>query len=547
MCDAPPSVEATNGMAYGLLNLVTSDWHHDVINELGLGKLCWPLLRKDGEVAGYLKSGSNVIPCYTPVGDYQCALLGALIGPDELSLNISTGSQISRLTPTLQLGDYQTRPFFGGQFLNAFTHIPAGWALDILLKLLRELAESEHVTLQDPWGYIAKETARIASTDLQVDLNFFANPFGDRGAISNMREDNMKVGHVFRAAFNHMAENYYNCALRIWPDRSWKNLVFSGGLATKLDVMRQVIKEKFQTRLPPRSFCGGYVVGLDGSGLGIHGHGSVHPGCGKRPSHEVPIRNRELAFRTDAHEPGSPRKMKMREATWSAVAAATAFRLRFIRQMCTRRRRKAVAAATAFQGESPMGLCEKPVKPQTLRAFCVKAMKLAGMNEEDAGITADVLVTTDMWGVFTHGSKQLRGLLQNFRDRRMDIRARAEVVGEGPGWGLIDGHHSMPMVTSVGAMEMAIGKARNSGTAFVTVRNSGHFGGAGYYAHLAAEQDMLGLSFTNVDPGVSVPGARVPLLGTNPIAYAVPAGRRASDHAGHCHQRGGGEQDLCRA
>ena len=74
-----------------------------------------------------------------------------------------------------------------------------------------------------------------------------------------------------------------------------------------------------------------------------------------------------------------------------------------------------------------MGLCEKPVKPQSLTAFCVKAMKLAGMNEEDAGITADVLVTTDTWGVFTHGSKQLRGLLQNFRDRRMES-------GPGPKW-----------------------------------------------------------------------------------------------------------------
>ena len=171
-----------------------------------------------------------------------------------------------------------------------------------------------------------------------------------------------------------------------------------------------------------------------------------------------------------------------------------------------------------------MGLCEKPVKPESLKTFCVKAMKTAGMNEEDAGITAEVLVTTDTWGVFTHGTKQLRGLLQNFRDRRMDIKAESKVVGEGPGWGLIDGHHFMPLVTSVRAMELAIAKARNSGTAFVTVRNSGHFGGAGYYAHLAAEQDMIGLSFTNVDPGVSVPGARVPLLGTNPIAYAVPAG-----------------------
>ena len=172
-----------------------------------------------------------------------------------------------------------------------------------------------------------------------------------------------------------------------------------------------------------------------------------------------------------------------------------------------------------------MGLSKEHVMPQALKAFCVKAMKLAGMSEEDAAVTADVLVTTDAWGVFTHGTKQLRGLLQNFRDRRMDIRAKVEMVGEGPGWGLMDGHHSMPMVTSVRAMEMAIAKARKTGTGFVAVRNSGHFGAAGYYAYLAAEQDMIGLSFTNVDPGVCVPGARVPLLGTNPIAYAVPTGK----------------------
>jgi sugar (pentulose or hexulose) kinase len=253
LCSAPPSVEATNAMAYGLLNLVTSDWHHEVIAELGLSLLCWPILRKTGEVVGHLKSGSDLIPCFTPVGDYQCALLGALLDGDELSLNISTGSQVSRLTPELNLGDYQTRPFFGEQFMNTFTHIPAGRALDILLNLLLELAEGEQVTLQNPWGYIAKEAARIRGTDLRVDLNFFSNPFGERGAISNIREDNLKVGHIFRAAFNHMAENYHTCALRIWPDRSWKNLVFSGGLATRLDVIRQVIKEKFQSdyRLAP--------------------------------------------------------------------------------------------------------------------------------------------------------------------------------------------------------------------------------------------------------------------------------------------------------
>jgi ureidoglycolate dehydrogenase (NAD+) len=172
-----------------------------------------------------------------------------------------------------------------------------------------------------------------------------------------------------------------------------------------------------------------------------------------------------------------------------------------------------------------MGLCEKPVKPATLKAFCVEAMVKAGMRQADADITAEVLVTTDTWSVYTHGSKQVRGLMKNYRDNRMDINARAEVIGEGASWGLMDDHRAMPMPTSVMAMNMAIEKAGKNGIACVAVRNSGHYGAAGYYANMAAEKDMIGLSFTNVDPGVAVPGSRVPVMGTNPVAYAVPAGK----------------------
>ena len=253
LCAAPPSVYLTNAMAYGLLNLETLDWHHEVIEELGLSHLRMPRLRKHGEIVGYLRLGTTSVPCYTPVGDYQCALLGALLEMDELSLNISTGSQVSRLTPGLALGDYQTRPFFDGRFLNTFTHIPAGRALDILVDLLCELATGRRVDLQDPWSYIAQEATKAADTDLKVDLNFFASPLGNRGMISNIREDNLTVGHLFRAAFTNMADSYYDYALRLWPDRTWRRLVLSGGLISKLDVLRRVIQKRFQTdyRLAP--------------------------------------------------------------------------------------------------------------------------------------------------------------------------------------------------------------------------------------------------------------------------------------------------------
>ena len=163
-----------------------------------------------------------------------------------------------------------------------------------------------------------------------------------------------------------------------------------------------------------------------------------------------------------------------------------------------------------------------PVK--TIEDFSVAAMRRGGMNEPDARTTADALVTADTWGTHTHGTKQLRLLMKNFRDGHMDVAARAELLGEGPGWARFDGHCSMPMPTSVLAMQVAVDKAKKTGIAISTVLNSGHYGAAGYYAGLAARQDMIGLSFTNVDPGVAAPGSRGSVLGTNPIAYAVPAG-----------------------
>jgi ureidoglycolate dehydrogenase (NAD+) len=164
------------------------------------------------------------------------------------------------------------------------------------------------------------------------------------------------------------------------------------------------------------------------------------------------------------------------------------------------------------------------IRVPDLTAFCLRAMERAGMSPSDARLTADVLVTTDTWGVHTHGTKQLRPLLKNFRDGKMDLNATAELVGEGPSWALFDGHRGMPMVASQTAMRAAIGKARSTGIAFSGVRNSGHFGAAGFYANMAAREGMIGVSVCNVDPGVAVPGSRGPVLGTNPLAYAVPAG-----------------------
>jgi sugar (pentulose or hexulose) kinase len=247
LCGSPPSIESSNAMACELLRLDTMGWHEEVIKELRLDKLHWPPIRRHGEMVGSMQVGAETVPCYTPVGDYQCALAGALLSEDELSLNISTGSQVSRLTHQLVLGNYQTRPFFDGKFTNTFSHLPAGRSLNVLVDLLGELAQHSGTVITDPWQYIARAAAAVDHTDLEVKLSFFPGPRGDKGSISNIREQNLTVGTLFRASFENMAENYYECALRLWPDRSWKNIVFSGGLARKLKLLRKIIEHKFQT------------------------------------------------------------------------------------------------------------------------------------------------------------------------------------------------------------------------------------------------------------------------------------------------------------
>jgi hypothetical protein len=109
------------------------------------------------------------------------------------------------------------------------------------------LAQHSGTVITDPWQYIARAAAAVDHTDLEVKLSFFPGPRGDKGSISNIREQNLTVGTLFRASFENMAENYYECALRLWPDRSWKNIVFSGGLARKLKLLRKIIEHKFQT------------------------------------------------------------------------------------------------------------------------------------------------------------------------------------------------------------------------------------------------------------------------------------------------------------
>ncbi len=163
------------------------------------------------------------------------------------------------------------------------------------------------------------------------------------------------------------------------------------------------------------------------------------------------------------------------------------------------------------------------ISETSLRQLCLAMMHKAGLNLRSSEITANVLVKTDMWGVFTHGTRQLPKLLENFETGKMILNEKCAVVAEGQSWALIDGKRAMAFDTAVDAMSIAIKKSEVSGCATVSARNIGHFGAAGYYAFQAAQAGKIALVSCNVDPGIAAPGSTSPVLGTNPIAYGIPS------------------------
>jgi hypothetical protein len=101
-------------------------WHRGVIEKLGLGVLGWPEIVGQGTVLGQAQFGAKRLAVHAPVGDFQCAQAGAFVEKDELSINISTGSGVLRLSEGLEFGDFQTRPFFDKRWAKCVTHIPVG-------------------------------------------------------------------------------------------------------------------------------------------------------------------------------------------------------------------------------------------------------------------------------------------------------------------------------------------------------------------------------------------------------------------------------------
>ena len=147
-----------------------------------------------------------------------------------------------------------------------------------------------------------------------------------------------------------------------------------------------------------------------------------------------------------------------------------------------------------------------------------------GCSEADATTATQVLLSADLRGVDSHGIARLTGYVRLWEVGRINTNPSIQVIHETPSTAVIDGDKGLGLVVAPAAMQVAINKARNVGTGWVSVKNSNHFGIAGYHAMMALENDMIGIAMTNASALVAPTFSTERLLGTNPIAVAIPAG-----------------------
>ena len=158
-----------------------------------------------------------------------------------------------------------------------------------------------------------------------------------------------------------------------------------------------------------------------------------------------------------------------------------------------------------------------------LFTFAESVFLAIGCPEADATLATESLLAADLRGVDSHGVARLVGYVRLWEAGRINPTPRVGVTYETPSTAVVDGDGGLGLVVAPKAMDVAIEKARLAGTGWVSVRNSNHFGIAGYHAMKALAHDMIGVAMTNASPLVAPTNSLDRLLGTNPIAVAIPA------------------------
>jgi LDH2 family malate/lactate/ureidoglycolate dehydrogenase len=166
---------------------------------------------------------------------------------------------------------------------------------------------------------------------------------------------------------------------------------------------------------------------------------------------------------------------------------------------------------------------KKYIAFEVIEKFMLDVLVIAGIPETDAKIVGDVLLQADKFGFDSHGVNRLKSIyLDRIKDGILNPLTNFEIIRESPTTAVADGHNGMGHVISFKAMNIAIEKARKYGMGMVAVRNSTHYGFAGYYPLMAVSENMIGITGTNARPSIAPTFGVENMLGTNPLTFGIP-------------------------
>ncbi|MEQ8926924.1 MAG: Ldh family oxidoreductase, partial [Fulvivirga sp.] len=169
---------------------------------------------------------------------------------------------------------------------------------------------------------------------------------------------------------------------------------------------------------------------------------------------------------------------------------------------------------------------EEIIPVERLREFTKKIFLSIGCSDSDADLATNVLIKADLRGIDSHGVARLIGYVRLWETDRVNPKPEIKIVHETPSTAVVDGDKGLGLVVAPKAMEIAMEKADKVGTGWVSVKNSNHFGIAGYHAMMGLERDMIGMAMTNASPLVAPTYATERMLGTNPIAVSIPTDKQ---------------------
>ena len=234
----------TNAAALGFYDLRTSKWNKKICDMAGGGKVCFPTI--GSEIVEFRFKGHSV-RALPAIGDQQAALLGSGFNrKDMVSYNLGTGAQVSVITNDIKRsGNYQIRPYFDGEYLKSIPHIPSGRAINVYIRFVAGVLKSFGCERneEDIWNVLLKNASVNNVSRCKCDLSFFENAVSDntKGSITDIPEYGVDMESLMSTIITQMAENSIQLADSIIHPQNVKEVVFSGGIARRIPMLRDII------------------------------------------------------------------------------------------------------------------------------------------------------------------------------------------------------------------------------------------------------------------------------------------------------------------